>query len=126
MSVEQSETPARASETTSSRKIIVSLPEHRIHILENGKELRAITSFSTGRDEHLTPLVANGGIDPDRRYRHHSSSLYNDKAGHQAEMPFALFFEGGCAFHEGDPKVESHGCIHLAHSDAEWLFAWVG
>ncbi len=41
-------------------------------------------------------------------------------------MPFALFFYGDCAFHQGNPSVESHGCIHLPHAEAAWLFDWVG
>ena len=42
-------------------------------------------------------------------------------------MPFAVFFDAanGDAFHEGDVKAPSHGCIHLSHEDAHWLFDWV-
>src|SRR5258708_1233364 len=112
--------------TAAGRWIDVSLPAHEIRISINGTTIRTLANFSTGREGHLTPLVQNGEIDPHRRFREHRSSIYKDGAGHSAEMPFALFFQEGCAFHCGDPKVESHGCIHLARPDAEWLFNWVG
>ena len=58
----------------------------------------------------------------------HYSHTYKDSHGNPAAMPFALFFAGGsgCAFHAGDPNLESHGCIHLKSADAEWLFNWAG
>lgn len=47
-----------------------------------------------------------------------------------APMPNAVFFSAGAAypndigiaFHEGDPAVMSHGCIHLNHDDAAAFF----
>jgi len=95
-------------------------------VLEDGATVRTITAFSTGREGHLTPLETDAKIDPSRRFLHHTSSLYQSKAGKPADMPFALFFDGACAFHQGDPKVESHGCVHLGPADAAWLFNWVG
>jgi len=114
------------SATHVGRWIVVSLADHEIRVLQDGGTVRAVHSFSTGRAGHLTPLIADGRIDPHRRFREHTSSLYKSKSGKAAEMPFALFFQDGCAFHGGDPDVESHGCIHLARPDAEWLFNWVG
>src|SRR5437867_1252958 len=111
-------TTAGNNRTATGRQIIVSLPAHEIRISIDCTTLRTITNFSTGRQGHVTPLIENGEIDPRRRFREHRSSIYKDAAGHSAEMPFALFFQEGCAFHCGDPKVESHGCIHLARPDA--------
>jgi lipoprotein-anchoring transpeptidase ErfK/SrfK len=117
-----------AQTTTGIHSIVVSLPKHEITISENGTVVRNITDFSTGRAGHLTPLIENGKIDPVRRERLHYSTLYKDKSGKSAAMPYALFFAGGsgCAFHAGDPDTESHGCIHLKMADAEWLFNWAG
>lgn len=115
-----------AQQTGHGRWVIVSLPKHDITVQNDGTVVKEIKDFSTGRQGHLTPLVNNAQIDPNRRFRTHTSSLYKDKAGHSASMPFALFFSGACAFHAGDPHVESHGCIHLKPEDAEWLFDWVG
>ncbi len=108
------------------KNIVVDLPNHTINISDDGQSVRVIDDFSTGRQGHLTPLIANGEIDSARRYRMHYSSLYNDRNGRPAAMPYALFFSGGCAFHAGDPDLESHGCIHLSMADAEWLFDWAG
>jgi len=110
-----------------SKSIQVDLPKHRIEVVENGAIIRTIDDFSTGRQGHLTPLISHGSIDPVLRQRMHYSSRYNDSHGKPAAMPFALFFSGGsgCAFHAGDPNLESHGCIHLKPGDAEWLFSWV-
>jgi lipoprotein-anchoring transpeptidase ErfK/SrfK len=112
---------------STGRWVEVSLPQHTIKVLEDGAVVKSIGHFATGREGHLTPLEKDVKIDPERRFRTHTSSLYkNVKSGKPAEMPFSLFFDGGCAFHQGDPNVESHGCIHLSASDAEWLFNWVG
>ena len=43
---------------------------------------------------------------------HHSSEFNN------APMPYAVFFDGGIAFHEGSIYIESHGCVHLTQSAA--------
>lgn len=109
-----------------AKKIEVDLPTHKIEVEQNGQVIRTIDDFSTGRQGHLTPLIANGAIDPARRYKMHFSSTYKDSHGKPAAMPYALFFQGGCAFHAGDPDLESHGCIHLAKADAAWLFDWAG
>lgn len=107
------------------RWIVVSMEAHEIAVANDGVVERVIREFSTGRQGHLTP-AGTFGIDANRRFRHHRSSTYNDSKGKPAEMPFALFFSGGCAFHAGDPNTASHGCIHLTLADAEWLFDWVG
>jgi len=108
------------------KHVVVDLPNHKINVTDNGQIVRVIDDFSTGRQGHLTPILTNGSIDPVRRERMHHSSLYKDSHGNPAAMPFAMFFTGGsgCAFHAGDPDLESHGCVHLAMSDAEWLFTW--
>lgn len=108
------------------KSIVVDLPKHTISITDSGKVIRVIDDFSTGRQGHLTPLIAHGEIDPNRRYRMHYSSLYEGSDGKPAAMPYALFFASGCAFHAGEPDLESHGCIHLTMNDAAWLFDWAG
>ena len=111
-----------------SKKITVDLPNHMITVSADGQTVRSIDDFSTGRQGHLTPIFSGGAVDPHRRERIHYSSRYKDSHGKPAAMPFALFFAdgSGCAFHAGDPNLESHGCIHLASGDAEWLFNWAG
>ncbi len=116
------------NEAPKARKIVVSLPANTINVFEDDQVVRTITRFSTGRQGHLTPLLSHGSLDPKRRERMHYSHTYKDSNGKPAAMPFALFFAhgSGCAFHAGNPDVESHGCIHLEPKDAEWLFNWAG
>ncbi len=57
-----------------------------------------------------------------RRLRHHSSSEFPGKDN----MAFSLFYHGGEAIHQGDPNVESHGCIHVGAPHAQELFNWAG
>lgn len=110
------------------KSITVDLPNHKISVTEAGQVVRSIDDFSTGRQGHLTPIFSGGALDPKRRERMHYSTRYKDSHGKPAAMPFALFFSdgSGCAFHAGDPNLESHGCIHLTSQDAEWLFNWTG
>jgi lipoprotein-anchoring transpeptidase ErfK/SrfK len=48
----------------------------------------------------------------------HTSSTYG------IPMPWSVFFApGGIAFHEGDVRSASHGCVHLRHEDAVLVFS---
>jgi len=107
--------------------IMVDLPKFAISVSEYGDVVRTITNFSVGRSGHRTPLIAGGALSLTKRNRNHRSSLYPPPKG-GAPMPYALFFQQAlsCAFHEGDPNVPSHGCIHLVRRDAAWLFDWAG
>ncbi len=103
--------------------ILVDLKKFQILVSEYDAVVRTITSFSVGRPGHRTPMFEGGSLSLTKRDRYHRSSIYNG-----ASMPYALFFEQApsCAFHQGDPNVPSHGCIHLVEHDAAWLFAWAG
>lgn len=114
-----SSTPLPATNT--GRWIVVSLPKHTVDVKQDGNVVKEITSFATGRLGHLTPVVNDAPIPLNMRFPMHHSSAYNG-----APMPFSLFFYDGCAFHEGNPAVESHGCVHLGAADAQWLFNWAG
>ncbi len=41
-------------------------------------------------------------------------------------MDFSLFYHEGEAPHQGDPGIQSHGCIHVPAHHAEQLFDWAG
>jgi hypothetical protein len=109
------------------KAIQVNLPRFAISISEYDDVVRTITNFSVGRAGHRTPLIADGSLSLTKRIRNHRSSIYPPPNG-GAPMPYALFFQQAlsCAFHEGDPNVPSHGCIHLVRRDAAWLFDWAG
>ena len=113
-----------------AKTIDTYISDFRIDAMADGKLARRILALSVGRPGHRTPMFEAGGLAP--REKLHVSSRYPPPHG-GAEMPFALFFHkagrpdlAGCAFHQGDTYIASHGCIHLDRADAEWLFAWVG
>ena len=107
------------------RWIVVDLPAHRIRTYEEGQLVKQIFHFSVGRRGHATPLIHDGLILPNKRYKMHHSSHYPPPNG-GAPMPYSLFFTQSAAFHGGSVHVESHGCVHLNDADAQWLFSWVG
>jgi lipoprotein-anchoring transpeptidase ErfK/SrfK len=39
-----------------------------------------------------------------------------------APMPFAVFFKGGAAIHEGSLASHSHGCVRVTASTAARIF----
>ena len=45
---------------------------------------------------------------------HHRSSEF-----HNTPMPYAVFFNGGDAFHQGSVTVRSNGCVHLTQPAAQ-------
>ena len=100
------------------KDIAMTLYDLTIRVSDNGSVTRTITDCSIGRPGHHTPEFS-GPLSSDRE-RLHISHKYH------APMPFALFFEDGCAFHEGPTHIASHGCVHLNAVDAEWLFDWAG
>lgn len=106
-----------------TKSIHVALNTFEITVSEEGKPIRTIRQCAIGRAGHHTPTIRNGALSLTKRDRVHHSTIY-----HGALMPYALFFEQDptCAFHQGDTRVASHGCIHLTEPDARWLFEWAG
>lgn len=105
------------------KSIYVSMPDFTVSVRQDGNEIRLIRTCSFGRPHHRTPEIRNGSLSLTKRDRLHHSTIYGG-----ALMPFALFFEQDltCAFHEGQTSEPSHGCIHLGHDNAKWLFDWAG
>ena len=101
-----------------AKSIAVYLDDYRVDIMEDGDLKGRVTDFAFGRDGHHTSMQATA-LSNDRELRHWSTA-------YSAWMPYAMFFNdgSGCAFHQGDTSVASHGCIHLTQADAEWLFNW--
>ena len=86
-----------------------------------GNIIRGPVPVSTGKAGYETPV---GTTRVTRKDADWWSTPYN------APMPFSVFFSAGAtypsdigiAFHEGDPNVESAGCVHLLHDDAVAFF----
>jgi lipoprotein-anchoring transpeptidase ErfK/SrfK len=106
------------------RAILVDLVHKELFAYEDGAEEMHVKAISGGRAGYRSTLGVFK-IDKDRRYPEYTSKEFPAPPGRR-NMDFAQFYHGGEALHQGDPKVESHGCIHLPAPDAEHLFDWVG
>lgn len=126
-----------------SPKIVVSISEQRAYFFK-GKQLVGESTVSTGKPGFGTPP---GYYTVFWKHADHISSVFGDyvdasgnvvKANidsrkdskppgsryQGAPMPFAMFFRGGYAMHQGyvPPYAASHGCIRLPQGMAEIFF----
>ncbi len=49
------------------------------------------------------------------------STKYPEPSGIN-NMDYSLFFKGGFALHQGNPRASSHGCVHVAPGMAQQLY----
>lgn len=99
----------------------VDLSEQRMEVLVNGEVVHR-WNVSSGREGYSTPT---GTWRPLRMHTMWHSRTYN-----MAEMPHAIFFQGGYAFHATNAigrlgTRASHGCIRLHPDHARALFSLV-
>ena len=92
----------------------IDLGGERSWLQEDGRLSYGPVPISHGRAGWETPT---GTYQVTRKVRHEVSRLFNN-----APMPYSVYFVGGIAFHEGDPNVDSHGCIHLEQPAAATYF----
>jgi lipoprotein-anchoring transpeptidase ErfK/SrfK len=126
-----------------SPKIVVNIGEQKAYFYK-GKQLIGETTVSTGKPGFSTPpgrySVVSKSID-------HVSTVFGDYVDDYgnvvrsnidsrkdarplgshfdgAQMPYAMFFRGGYAMHQGyvPPYAASHGCIRLPGRMAERFF----
>jgi hypothetical protein len=98
-------------------EIVVSVPLQRGYIYR-GDTLIGVTTVSTGRPGHRTPLGRFAILE---KHRQHFSNKYNN-----APMPFMQRLTmDGIALHAGQipGRPASHGCVRLPLAFAEKLFA---
>jgi lipoprotein-anchoring transpeptidase ErfK/SrfK len=96
--------------------MVVSITEQRAYVYRNGV-LIAVTTVSTGRPGHATPI---GVFTVLQKQKEHRSTIYDG-----APMPYMERLTwGGIALHAGGLPgyPESHGCIHLPSEFARLLF----
>jgi len=106
----------KSSPPPTGRVIVVDLINNRLRAFRNGT-----------KDLDFKPIRGGSASDPSTRgvfkvvraLRHHTSSKFPIPPGN---MDFSLFYNGGEALHQGPPDESSHGCIHVAPSEAERLF----
>src|ERR1051325_7741142 len=126
-----------------SPKIVVSIAEQRAYFFK-GKNLVGETTVSAGKPGFGPPPGQYTVLSKDAT---HVSTVFGDyvddagnvvksnidsrkdprpKGSHYdgARMPFAMFFRGGYAMHQGyvPPYAASHGCIRIPKGMAETFF----
>ncbi|WP_234027707.1 L,D-transpeptidase [Pseudonocardia dioxanivorans] len=97
---------------TVAARACVSIGAKQAWLLDDGRVVRGPVAVSTGGAGKETP---RGAFGVEWKNRDHRSAEFGG-----APMPFAVFFApGGIAFHEGDTRTGSAGCVRLARADAE-------
>lgn len=99
----------------------INLSDQTAWLQDGGRITRGPVPISSGRPGYATPT---GLTRVTRKVIDEWSRPYN------GPMPYSVYFSAGTsypsdigiAFHEGDPAVPSHGCIHLRHDDAVAFF----
>jgi hypothetical protein len=107
-------------DSAQGRSIFVDLYDRELTAYEDGQSALQVSPISGGRPG----FRSTQGVFQmtSRRLRQHSSSEFPGKDN----MDFALFYNEGQALHQGNPNVQSHGCIHVPAPFAEQLFDWAG
>ncbi len=106
---------AASNQCPATARACVDLTHSLTWLQTNGKVTYGPVSITSGRPGYRTPAGTFSVYWKD--INHHSSEFNN------APMPYSVFFVGGVAFHEGSLAVESHGCIHLSASAAQYYFS---
>ncbi|NIH77850.1 L,D-transpeptidase [Amycolatopsis viridis] len=103
---------AQAAETPcgSQAKVCLQLHTNRAWLADNGRVTRGPVPVTVGRPGHRTPTGT---------FRVQYKDIDHYSREYQGPMPYSVFFTStGVAFHEGSLRAQSHGCVHLSHSDA--------
>ncbi len=99
---------------TDTARACVELAHNRAWLIHDGRVARGPVAISHGGRGQETPT---GTFQVEWKDATHRSSEFNN-----APMPWSVFFApGGIAFHEGNPRNPSAGCVHLTAADAK---AW--
>lgn len=79
----------------------------------NGKKVTRIINTSTGMPGYLTPTG---------KYSIYRKELKSWSIPYSVWMPYASYFTGGIAFHEGLTSTRSHGCVRVPTNWASHLY----
>ena len=126
-----------------SPRIVVQIGEQKAYFYK-GKRLVGESTVSTGKPGFSTPPGHYSVVSKDKDHVSTVFGDYIDDAGNVirfnidarkdrrppgthfdgAQMPYAMFFRGGYAMHQGyvPPYAASHGCIRLPKGMAEPFF----
>lgn len=109
---------------TPTAKACVDLDAQRAWLLENGTVVRGPIRISSGGAGKETPVGHSLRVyRKEKDYESQESRLPN---GDPSPMPWAVFFQdGGIAFHGGDTRRASSGCIRVPPGDAKAFFGYL-
>lgn len=115
---------ANGTPCTTTAKACVDLDAQRAWLLDAGQVIRGPVRISSGGAGKETPVGHSLRVyRKEKDYKSQESRLPN---GDPAPMPWAVFFEdGGIAFHGGDPRRASAGCIRMPPGDARKFFEFL-
>jgi lipoprotein-anchoring transpeptidase ErfK/SrfK len=97
----------------STARACVQLSTNRAWLIRRGVVEYGPVPIAHGRPGFRTPP---GTFRVTFKSRHHVSSIYH------SPMPYSVFFNGGIAFHQGDVRYQSHGCIRMSRASARTFF----
>jgi hypothetical protein len=104
-----------------SARSCVDLESQQAWLIRDGKITRGPVKISSGGAGKETPLGHSFRVY--RKEKDHKSQESRLANGQPAPMPWSVFFaDGGIAFHQGNPKNPSAGCVHLSAADAQAWF----
>lgn len=106
--------PTSQSPCPRSADACVDLAGHRTWLQDDGKLSYGPVPMSHGKPGWETPP---GTFGVTRKVRHEISYEFGN-----APMPYAVYFVGGIAFHQGDISAPSHGCVRLEQEAAARFF----
>jgi uncharacterized membrane protein len=107
--------PARVAGTPCSDGVraCVDLSAKQAWLIENGVVTYGPVPIASGKSGYRTPP---GTFKVSFKSRNHVSSIYGSR------MPYSVFFNRGIAFHQGDLRSGSHGCVRLSRAAAQTFF----
>jgi lipoprotein-anchoring transpeptidase ErfK/SrfK len=109
---------------TSAAQACVDVNKKQAWLIKDGKVLRGPVPIATGGPGKETPT--GNVFRVYRKDKAHTTDEFKLPNGKPAPMPDSVFFEdGGIAFHSGDPKRASAGCVHLNAADATAFYNYL-
>jgi hypothetical protein len=114
----QAAAPVPGTPCTAVARACVDLPTKRAWLLDAGRVVRGPVPVSIGAPGTPTPT---GDFRVEWKHADHRSGEFGG-----APMPFSAFFApGGVAFHEGNLRTDSAGCVRLERSQARAFFEYL-
>jgi len=118
------------AQTAPTRQILVSLPDRKIAVIENGEVLK-VFPVAIGKSDTPSPVgkftIINRVVNP--TYYHHGKEIGPGPENPVGNRWMGLSQKGYGIHGTNEPrsigKAASHGCIRMARADLEQLFSLV-